>query len=1315
MALIRLERVSSGYVNNTTLKVKLMKRLLIALAAVVAVSTASAIITDTQLFETSHDFEADVPAEDSSALTAYESGTQPSFTAPYPCGSYGDNYLKLDTGDATLWRTNASESATIYFDMAIQFTPTAAGDEPDPTGNKIVVFMDADTNIVVISGTDATDHTPVTNRFPSSSATFTVAPKSWARLTIAAVRDNDALRFNVLVNENPLQRSFFYSLDSDTLVREVGLSGSGAVDDFVARTTDPLLSSWSATIGPGEGEKYSIYDYALVDALAATTADEAITITLTDEEHTTMDGSAANPYQIPNAACLMALQDAVLANPAVRSLNFVQTADIDMDGVEGFYGIGWYGSTDEYASLPPGVSAGTTISFAGTYDGAGYTISNVTLVRHNYAGLFNHVSGTLKNLTVQNIYFSGSQGECGCGIVGNASDALLENLTSAGTAWGWDAENRPNDVGHNSGGIACRADGNTIIRYCENYVDILSGARRLGGIVGFTGTTAANKAVNILCCTNNGNITSTYAANSGRGVGGIIASPETAQTTNTVISGCANFGTLTANEGNPTGAIVGTMKVNTNSSFTDGGGNTFLASAGLVGARGSNTKAIAGLAYAIDAGIDGANYLTTVAQADLAAGNTYTLLANVAASETPVYTFDAAGTIAFETNTYTFAGTVTSSNPMVDVSSATADGVITYTAAAGTVVATITKGEVTTSYSTLQKALAAAESGDTVNLVGAASGAVNIPAGITVQLVNGYSLNDVTSLAGEGVLAMPSGAAPQSTVQLLCQQSTWAGTLYIHDVDIGSAINLTLLGNANSTVRFNNAGCAFTTGSTTAHAIKALEIGPNGLDFVGNYSAGTFTFPCALTGTGMLKIAAKDSAYGTDHKVAKFTGDVSDFAGSISFDADANCAVYFGEAAGNGNCISVAAGSAVTVAAGKTWTAPSGFVVQGNMTVNGTLNAGSEKLYGNGTITFNAATSLIVANTWTGTYNANFKAANDAIFYIPVNASATTVINGANGEFGGYPKFGSGAPTVAGPVTLNANWTVANGWTGTGYTTTFAKLSGSGDLTVDGTTSGTDPIYYTITELDDYTGTLGGNRGNFTIGHVNVADQPTNGARVVKTAIGANGSINDNVPLYVGGVDTTKTLTYDANGAEGAGFYYIESAPTPVTPEVTPSVSGTVDCGSTAAATAAADAINAAKATYIKAPADAELSSEAAATYAGFFDARADGNNVVVELNAAGTNALETTASAIAAQIVATDNLADILTGTRSISVTGAQPGFFYSVVYATTLSALPTAAEGNRMMANAAGEVPLAVPAPEANATTGFYRVLVNVKATDE
>ena len=1310
-----------------------MKRLLIALAAAAAVSTASAIITDTQLFETSFDdFVADVQAEDSSAITAYESGMQPSFNAPYPCGSYGDSYLKLDTGDATLWRTNTSEAANIYFDMAIQFMPTAAGDEPDPAGNKIVVFMDADTNIVVISGTDATDHTPVTNRIAGSSGTFTVVPKSWARLTLSAVQDSGVLCFAVRVNGSLLGN--FYSLDTDTTVKEVGFSGSGALDDFVARTTDPFYSGdYAARIGgvPPACEMYATYGEALADALMTTSADTATAITLPND--TTIDGSAATPYAIKDAASLKALQDAVFANPAVRSLNFVQTANIDMTGTTDFYGIGWFTSTDKYASLPAGVTNKQDIAFAGTYDGAGYAISNVTLVRHNYAGVFNNVSGTVKDLTVQDIGFSGTCAEWGCAIVGNAQgSAVLENLTaqtSTGFNWG-------DSANHNVAGIVIRPVGATIVRGCVNNAAINATAKRLGGIAAFS-SSASGEGVRILNCTNTAALTSTDGT---RGVGGILGCAEAGTSaTATVISGCTDFGSEVAEaSGGHAGAIVGS-NWNGSYTYTDGGGNTFLEATGDCGYV---KNAVFGRAYAIDAGIDGANYLTTVAQADLAAGNTYVLLADVAASETPVFTFDAAGTIAFNTNGFNFAGTVAASDPLIDVTSATADGVITYTAAEGTEVATITKSGVTTSYSTLQKALAAAESGDTVSLVGAASGAVTIPAGITVQLGDRCSLADVTSLAGEGVLALPSGESPQSVHQRLCQQTTWAGTLYIRDVDIFSAINLTLLGNANSTVRFNNAGCAFTTGSTTAHAIKALEIGPNGLDVIGEYQSGTFTFPCALAGTGTLKIAVQNSSNGTDTKTINFTGDVSGFTGSITFDSDANALVNFGTDAGEGGAtaakqIGVKTDGVVTVAAGKTWTA-NDFIFNGNVTLDGALadldgESGAVGVVWNNkpdaVLRVNNAEACVLGNVtnWRGTYIVGWSPTGAFNPNSYGNANSTVALAA---DLAASAYFGSGSKTtldILPTVRLDADVEIKNGYSETNDVAlvTFAKLTGDHEFATSVGTGNEGGVpktrRYAITTLDNFTGSLKVKAGSeLRIGTVNVATGTDLAGRVIAaeceamaTAAGAeaDGVIAGALALTVDGT-ASGTLEYKADGAEGAGLY-VASAPTPVTPEVTPSASSTVDCGSAAAATAAADAINAAKATYIKAPAAAELSSEAAAAYANLFDARADGNNVVVELNATGTNALETAAANVAAQIVAPANLASILSsaGVRSISVTGAQPGFFYSVVYAADLTALPTAAEGNRGLADAEGAVALPIPAPASGATAGFYRVLVNVQ----
>ena len=1297
-----------------------MKRLLIALIATVAVSTASAIITDTQLFETSFaDFVADVQGEDSSEITAYENGTQPDFNAPYPCGSYGDNYLKLDTGDATLWRTNASEAANIYFDMAVQFTPTAEDEEPDPTGNKIVIFMDAETNVVVISGTSAVDHTPVTNRYGD-----VIAAKSWARLTISAAQDQGSLIFRVNVDGMPISRNVFYSLDEDTTVREVGFSGSGAVDDFVARTTDPYYGGgYAASIGSGDDcEKYLSYTDALVDALVS-----APTIAVIDNNVTNyLDGSENNPYQIPNAASLLALQDAVLANPAVCSLNFVQTANIDMTGVTGFYGIGWFDASTSFASVPAGVASDgkTAIPFAGTYDGQGYTISNVTIVKHSYAGVFNNVSGTVKNLTVQDIGLSGTCTEWGCAIVGNASGgSLLENLTavtSSGFNWGSSAN-------HNVAGIVVRPIGAATIRGCVNNAAISSTSKRLGGIASFVGSGSTGTVFD--SCTNNAALVSTDGT---RGVGGILGCAEggvknAATADDTIIRNCADFGSETAQgSGGHAGAIVGS-NWNESYTYTDAGGNTFPAVSPVCGYV---KNPVFGLAYAIDAGIDGFNYLTTVAQADLAAGNTYLLLANVAASETPVYTFATAGTIAFDTALgYTFAGTVTTDNGMLDVTDETVGTVTTFTASEGAVVATITKSGNTTSYSTLQKALAAAESGDTVNLVGAASDAVNIPAGVTVELSNADVdlLANVTSLAGEGVISASAGNFNKSFytdhAATLFAANVWQGTAAISTVALG-ADALDYYGNSGSTVRISNVSVntdLYVVGKS--NNVKALELtGYLRFNAINNDT----TFPCALKGNGSIEVMSTCS----QAKKLVFTGDVSEYTGNITLSSSSAQINFGGSTTTSGGSIIVESGSVVTNASAATWTA-NNLIAIGEIVANGTVNLGSTgRLWcntGTGVYRANSTNAAVaVASSWNSTYVVGWSPTGTFNPSSYGNANSTVALAA---DLAANAYFGPGSKTtldILPTVRLDADIEIKNGYSETNDVAlvTFTKLTGDHKFTTSagtGTEGGEAKIRrYAITTLDNFTGSFKVKAGSeLRIATVNVAAGTDLTGRIIAaecdakaTVSGAeaDGAITGALALTVAGVSDGKTLEYKADGAEGAGLY-VASAPTPVTPEVTPSANGTVDCGSAAAATAAATAINEAKATYIKAPAAANLDSTAAAAYANLFDARADGNNVVVELNEAGTNALETAATNIAAQIVAPANVASILSGTRSLSLVGAQPGVYYSVVYAANLTALATAAEGGRELANADGEVTLPMPATEVGATAGFYRVLVNVQ----
>ena len=253
-----------------------MKRLLTAIAAVVVVLTASAKITDRLTFESgSAGFEPSVEGEDSSAVKTYDSDEPGNNLAVYDINGFGGKYLSLDTGDATLWRTNEHNAA--YFDMVVKFTPSALGDEPtvnQPSDDKIIVYQNADSNIVVICADSSSFVTNIVTTKKLDAGT-------WARLTICSDWNTSDLRFYFKVYIDGVQLGTadnaameFRSLTIDTAVRAVGFSGSGALDNFVARTTDPFFSGTpGATIANGQ-EKYS----TLEDALDDVDADTVITL-----------------------------------------------------------------------------------------------------------------------------------------------------------------------------------------------------------------------------------------------------------------------------------------------------------------------------------------------------------------------------------------------------------------------------------------------------------------------------------------------------------------------------------------------------------------------------------------------------------------------------------------------------------------------------------------------------------------------------------------------------------------------------------------------------------------------------------------------------------------------------------------------------------------------------------------------------------------------------------------------------------------------------------------------------------------------------
>ena len=151
---------------------------------------------------------------------------------------------------------------------------------------------------------------------------------------------------------------------------------------------------------------------------------------------------------------------------------------------------------------------------------------------------------------------------------------------------------------------------------------------------------------------------------------------------------------------------------------------------------------------------------------------------------------------------------------------------------------------------------------------------------------------------------------------------------------------------------------------------------------------------------------------------------------------------------------------------------------------------------------------------------------------------------------------------------------------------------------------------------------------------------------------------------------------------------------------VDPAEGGTAEFSDAATATAAAVAINEDKAKYIAAP------EGIANTYYDNVEAKADGTTVSVVFTTAGETAAQTSADA------EVDELDKVLSaaaaGATEASITDAVPGFFYSVVYGTSLTGEGAFAnEGTRAQADKDGNV--TIPVPTAGEGAGFYKVKVS------
>lgn len=535
-------------------------------------------------------------------------------------GLYIDTMVQFTpTEDGGTPDTTASDKLAIWLDVDSSATPSV-------------------TNLMVRANAYTLDAAPL-----ATPTTFPLAPVSgsrvfeagtWYRLTVRAVKNVFTTDENGIVpgfeiridgtlmkaaSGTPFSDDFDYYIDyatsgftkgalfaslqamgnsGDTItLQAVGFKGSGALDNLAFSTTSPLPDPGSTidfTITAAEGmtvewstdnENWTVYANGASAAAGTlyvrlTNADgvkKVLTQRLSSDS-AAFDLSAVSfgwadylgeaigdAYVIDDAAELVLFQKGYAAKLGTKGLTFKLGAPIALE--DPWPGIGTYDNM---------VNAD---AFEGTFDGAGYTISNVVFAdngsgKNNYRGFFNQINNAVvKNLTVEGTGFGTAvpSGEYGCAlVVGCANNSTIEGCVASGTIASGT---------HNVGGIVVRIKDATI-RNCTNKATITGSYTKVGGIAVLNQNSSS--ACLIEGCRNEGTLTA--AGNSAKagsdGLAGIIAYTGDDKLT---IKDCSNAGALVKGEGAYPTAKVGQMVGFRDKAVTVQGTNTALADTLAVG------------------------------------------------------------------------------------------------------------------------------------------------------------------------------------------------------------------------------------------------------------------------------------------------------------------------------------------------------------------------------------------------------------------------------------------------------------------------------------------------------------------------------------------------------------------------------------------------------------------------------------------------------------------------------------------------------------------------------------------------------------
>lgn len=225
------------------------------------------------------------------------------------------------------------------------------------------------------------------------------------------------------------------------------------------------------------------------------------------------------------------------------------------------------------------IGGNSASAYAGTFDGAGHTIRNLTVSGDNFQGFFGYIDGaTVKNLTIEGGTVTGE--DWVGAIAGLSLNSTIENCHNLGVT------------------VTANANG--------SYA---------GGIVGENKINVSSYTSTLTTCTNTGSVSGSYA-------GGIVGVNSTISGTST-LTACTNTGKVTG--GDTAGGIVGKNEVwiGNSATVTDCYWLQGTATAGIGDGNGDITEikqnadatALAGIATALTEAAKDKGYKFTVAYA----------------------------------------------------------------------------------------------------------------------------------------------------------------------------------------------------------------------------------------------------------------------------------------------------------------------------------------------------------------------------------------------------------------------------------------------------------------------------------------------------------------------------------------------------------------------------------------------------------------------------------------------------------------------------------------------------------------------------